>query len=233
MRNWGLDIAPNSGSRGEHLITDKYGREISARSRQMYGTLKDIVDFFQSVAEALPDTKFYDGEQPDLRWTNQISLSEWANLDDWCATRIDLLFNEDASSLCLMSPDTRSDGEPVANCCRTPTMSFRGGGLFRQVIVEIGRPLYHARKGALISNNLADDPTGKRIVDRVFRLHRNMFAKKARWVDLISRRTVRLEKRNNWYGPDLARLCHEQRETYLDISINPYKQQFLGLLPAD
>ena len=82
-----------------------------------------------------------------------------------------------------------------------------------------------------LTNDKAD-PEGKRIVDKVMRLHRKLVARDVHVIDLRTGERVEADYPCDWYGRDMARMCREEDDLYLAISAHPRFEERWGMKPA-
>ena len=214
---------------------DLDGRKIRARRRQIYATLTDIVDFLNVVLESIPDAKLHCNFADDERNYPRTSVAEWAAADGQFHREIDILFYEGdwkpeygpGHLIEVFPDDVRMTNFP------SPSVSIGGYGTHSRYIEEIDLRIERASEEAINSNDLVDDPRGKKIVDKVFRLSGKIFSNKARWVDLFTGETVEEMRYYNWCGRDMARRCREEKNLFLDLWFNREQKIFRGLKPAD
>lgn len=86
--------------------------------------------------------------------------------------------------------------------------------------------------GSINGNNLVDDGRGKKIIDTIFRIHRQMSDNRFQIVGLCSGAPIQDEKLNEWYGPGMASFCQSNPGHYLSVLLDRENDRYWGYLPA-
>lgn len=211
------------------MPVDRWGRDIKVRGRQFYGTKQDAADMAELVLDAYSDARlFYDVTGQDCS-QHPITVEEFLAMEVAWNSRLEIEFEPRDSR----SQSRTLGGFPIVQPLPMPLFSIRWSTESVANLPEIGLDMTRFQDGLLNSNELAHDPTGKKMVDKVFRMSRKVLSRAARWVDLKTGTTVEYVRFHDWYGRHLARRCREEKDTYIILSIRRDEDRFWGLLPAE
>ena len=211
---------------------DDDGNPVQIRGRQFYGTARDTVDFLNLVLENIPESKLYDDERIEVGQYPEITPEAWAALEHPSNHELSLLFHrEDWTPEFESYRDDRPEMLRLANGPTLNSSIFSWTKIGESYFEQVGRPIRRPGQGMLNTNNIVDDVWGKKMIDKVFRLHGKIFSNRARWINLITGEEEMSVRYHNWYGRDMARLCNEEEDLYLAVNLDYAKEEYLGLLP--
>ena len=211
---------------------DDDGNPVQIRGRQFYATATDTVDFLNLVLENIPESKLYDDERIGVGQYPEITPEAWAALENPSNHALSLLFHRGDWTPEFES--YRDDRPEMLRLANGPTLSstiFSWTKIKESYFKEIGCPIRRPGQGVIHTNNIVGDVWGKKMIDKVFRLHGKIFSNKARWINLITGEEKMSVRYHNWCGRDMARLCNEEEDLYLAVEFDYANNQYLGLLP--
>lgn len=212
---------------------DPDGRRVSVRGRQVHMSRADVVDFLRAVATGFPEVRFFDtgllrqeARMPEISRGTPV-------LPDRDFVEVDMLF---------VGPEWQPEFTPGPpyNVPNYPQLNaFIRPARFNETArryPETDRLIMRSDHGMLNANHFADGPDGregKRVIDKLFRLHRKTVDNHVVPVDLRTGAVAGPEEASyDWHGPDQARQCLTRKDHYLGISILPNRDRFWGYLPA-
>lgn len=210
---------------------DDDGNPVRVRGRQFYATKRDTVDLLHLILESIPEAKMYESEPMSLGKLQKITPMEWAAKEVPWRCALAIMFHDETWQPMF---ETYGDAQqkirlanPPSPYCSVRSWVKIGESYFEQV----GRLIRQPGQGLLNTNNIVDDVWGKKITDKLFRLHGKVFSNKARWVNLITGEEEMSVRYHDWCGRDMARLCNEEEDLYLAVNLDYENNEYLGLLP--
>lgn len=211
---------------------DYEGHPIRVRSRQFFASFRDIEDFLELVLGNIPEARLYDRTFIEDGQLPEITPSAWAALDNPNDHSLRFMFHD--GNWTPEFETYRKDQPELLRLANLPSPSatlLHGVGIGKLNIEEIDRTIRRPGEGVLHTNDRKDDAWGKKIIDKVYRLSAKVFSNKAHLVDLVTGEVKFSVRYHNWYGRDLARLCAENDDLFLAVSLNREDGEYLGLRP--
>lgn len=212
------------------MRTDDRGRKVRVRGRQIHMTEIDTANFYSAVIESVPSVRFFDAY---LIREGTIEELTNANLMEIAAReKVDMFFPEGdwQPSLEPIEPGNNWLGTRIADFPRL-VADLRKSHIGWMFVPALGRKIGVSRSGTLNTNTLEADARGRKIIDKLFRLHRKLSDNRAVAVDLRTGKKLGTEKLHDWYGDDLARKCLTEEDLYLEVNLSPEENRFWGYLP--
>jgi hypothetical protein len=210
---------------------DSEGRPISVRGRRVRMTREDVVAFLKAVAEAFPSVRFLESrdryDEPLVEIPRERPTVPAHGLGE-----VRILF---------VGPDWQPEYHPARRgmLVNFPLLnaSIWPAKFFCDEIREIGCKIVRCDEGLLNANHYyADEPggkEGKRVIDKLFRLHRKLVDNKVVPIDLRTGEVAgEIETDYEWYGADVARQCFEKQDHYLDVRLSRESDRFWGYKPV-
>lgn len=217
------------------MRVDREGRNISVRGRQVYMSRQDGTDFLVAVAEAFPDARFFDCQPLRTEARIQEISRDAPDFPDglWPTVHI-FFFGPDWVPKIVPTDDPRS-AYIVENFPRLRAL-IRVDRFHKGMLDEVRIQIALAHQGLLNANHYADGPDGKegkRIIDKLFRIHRKMSGNRVVPIDLKTGAVTGSEEIDyNWHGIDIARQCLTKKDHYLGLYIDREKEIFRGYRPV-
>lgn len=207
------------------------GRLVSVRGRHVRMTCGDVVMFLRHVAAVIPGARFFDvsgrGEKGPMPEISEKHLT----CANFCPAEVAMVFVDDA-----WQPDIspklpyRFRNYPRLNA------SIRAAEFWPLTIAEVGREVTRSDLGLLNANHYADGAdgkAGKRIIDKLFRVHRKLVDNKVVPVDLRTGEIAgKVETDDYWHGADMARRCLDNDDHYLAVRLDRENDRFWGYKPV-
>lgn len=211
---------------------DDDGNLVRVRGRQFYATKKDTVDFLKLILENIPEARMYESKPMALGKLQEITPEGWAAKEmPWLCTLNIMFHNGNWQPLFETYGDNQPKNIRLANAPSTYCSVHSWVKIGESHFEQVGRPIRRPGQGMLNTNNIVDDVWGKKITDKLFRLHSKVFSNKARWINLITGEVEMSVRYHNWCGQDMARLCKEEEDLYLAVNLDYANNEYLGLLP--
>lgn len=209
---------------------DLDGRLVCVRGRQIHMTREDVAAFLVALAEAIPVARFFDRTKIDEGLIPELSRDAPEIPDDRFA-EVEIFFHKESWEPKIIPSSLEWRNYTLANGPQLHA-NISPSTFGYSVIKEVGRKITTSTSGLLNANHFADDRDGKRIIDKMFRIHRKMVDNHTVIVDLRTGDVVRDEKNYDWYGPDFAKQCQMKKDHYLEVTILRDQDIFWGHLPV-
>lgn len=211
---------------------DHEGYPIRVRSRQFFATYRDIEDFLELVLENISEARLYDREFIEEGRLPEITPKAWAALDNPNDHSLRFMFH--GGNWTPEFETYRKDKPDLLRLANLPSPAaslHAGVGISTLYLKEVDRTIKRPGEGVLHTNDRKDDALGKKIIDKVYRLSAKVFSNKAHLVDLVTGEVKSSVRYYNWYGRDLARLCAEDDDLFLALSMDREHGEYWGLRP--
>lgn len=209
---------------------DSEGRPISVHGRRIRMTREDVVAFLKAVAAAFPSARFLESrdryDEPLVEIPRERPTVPARGLGE-----VNILF---------VGPQWQPEYHPARRgmLVNYPRLnaSIWPAKFSCLEIKEIGRKIVRCDEGLLNANHYADEPggkEGKRVIDKLFRLHRKLVDNKVVPLDLRTGEVADEMKTDyEWHGADMARQCLDKEDHYLGVMLDRTNDRFWGYKPA-
>ncbi len=207
---------------------DCYGY-LRVRGRDCHMSEIDVCEFLAAVLSAYPEARlFYSAghrAHPFLQAAFDEAIARFVNGDSF-----EVIFYPEWQP--MYGPNEFPPHEVSFINRPLLVMSMRGGEIRTVRPKGIDRDIRISRPGNLNLNNMKADIEGKRVVDKILRMHRKVVAKDVHVIDLKTGDRVDTDYSRDWYGPDMARRCREEDDLFVGVSVRPDLDRLWGLKPA-
>lgn len=205
--------------------------EVTIRSREIYMSRQDVRAFLLEVADAFPEARYFDFGRMDEGELIEVPRDDPVVPDRFVGEL----------SMYFVGPEWRPEIVPRDDEYRPyrfvnrpmPLASIEPAMVHTKVIEDVGWRITWHTPGLLNANHLRNDACGKRVIDKLFRVHRKLVDNKVVPVDLRTGEVAgEVETSHYWHGADMARQCLEKEDHYLFVSLDRDNDRFWGYKPV-
>lgn len=205
--------------------------QVSVSGRELHMSRTDIHDFLIRVAEALPEVRYFDfGQFEDGQIVEVPREAPW--VPDRFAGKLKMYFVGPDWEPRIVRTDQGINPYYFANQ-PLPLASISAATFHTIELEEVGRPITWIGGGLLNASYFRNQPEGRRVIDKVFRIHRKLAGNKAVPVDLRTGDVAgEVETVHYWHGQDMARQCRQKKDHYLFVRLDRENDRFWGYKPV-
>ena len=212
------------------MRVDPEGRLVCVRGRQIHMTPADVADFLVTLAQAISEARYFDRTKIDEGRMPELSRTA-PEIPGGPFPEVKMIFQTEPWEPEIVPSNLEWRNYMLANGPQLHA-SIRPSSFGYSTIKGVGRKITRSTSGLLYANYFADDREGKRIINKMFRIHRKMVDNRAVAVDLRTGKVVDEERLYDWYGRDFATQCRMKKDHYIQVVILPDQDIFWGYLPA-
>lgn len=209
------------------------GRKYSLRSVEIYTTCEDAELLTSILKQAFPTILFADISRADRgRIIRNIDTLADPNVDTDILAHFEGKNWQPLWGNAIFSHFGPDDFNPPLPRLLINLRLLDDESYWTRTSPKMNKPVKCLEKGSFGSGHFVDDPEGKKIVNKAYRLLRKHFSNEIETVDLqtgeiyYEGKTVMM-----WYGPGVAELCAKDDRLFLETAISEPDGLFKGTRP--